>query len=172
MKYSIQMVKIPLSIILILCFLTACKSGNISPDERVKRAEQYFEAIYGGTLSGLDNLVSEHVVSTYPVYEEILGSKAIRGRDELKEFATGFNRRWKDPWFKIHEAISDGKRVVLVWSFRAKRVNIEPDSSMTDGQEYSWGGITLFHFNASGKITEEIGEESSPGPMARLAPED
>ena len=44
----------------------------------------------------------------------------------------------------------------------------EQDSSVIAGREYSWGGITLFHFNESGKIIAEIGEESSPGPFERL----
>jgi hypothetical protein len=35
-------------------------------------------------------------------------------------------------------------------------------------QEQRWGGMTLFRFDASNKIIEEIGEESSPGPFGRL----
>lgn len=42
------------------------------------------------------------------------------------------------------------------------------DSTVVAGKVYSWGGITVFNFDESGKIIEEIGEESSPGPWARL----
>lgn len=53
--------------------------------------------------------------------------------------------------------------MVLVWSFSARDTEAEAGEAGS-----AWGGISLFRFDAEGKITAEIGEESSPGPMGRL----
>jgi hypothetical protein len=167
MKY---LLKTSFIIILTLFVFSACKTGKNSDLERKKLAEQYFRSVYGGDTSGIDSLVSEDVVSSYPVFEQILGTKTISGRDALKDFALGFVERWKDEKIRIDEAVAEGESVVLVWTFSAMSTKTTPDSSLVAGHTYSWGGITLFHFDESGRITGEIGEESSPGPFERLKP--
>ena len=162
------MIKKSIMLILALCFFSACETVKNADTERKTIAEQYFRSVYGGDTSKIDSLVSDDVVSSYPVYEQLLGTKVIRGREALKEFALGFGERWKDPKIRIDEAVAEDESVVLEWTFSATRTNTTPDSSLVGGQKYSWGGITLFHFNESGRITEEIGEESSPGPFERL----
>ena len=146
----------------------ACESKQIDTEQRKDMAEQLFRSIYGGDPSQIDNLVSDDIVSSYPIFEQLFGTKAIRGRDSLKNFAIGFGKRWEDSHVTFHESIAENKRVVLVWSFSAKRMETEKDSSVIAGQQYSWGGITIFHFNENGKIIAEIGEESSPGPFERI----
>ena len=62
----------------------------------------------------------------------------------------------------------EGNRVVLVWSFRARNVGSVRPGEPPIHREQSWGGITLIRFDNAGKIVAEIGEESAPGPEARL----
>jgi hypothetical protein len=59
--------------------------------------------------------------------------------------------------------------VVLLWSFRARNVDSGPQGGPPTNEEHVWGGITLIRFDGSGKIVAEIGEESAPGPLERLA---
>jgi ketosteroid isomerase-like protein len=151
-----------------LAIISSCNSKQPNAEQRKEMAEQLFRSIYGGDPSSIDNLVSDDIVSSYPIFEQIFGTKAINGRKALKGFAEGFNERWDDAQVTIHEAIAENKSVVLVWSFSAKRMKTAQDSSVVAGQQYSWGGITLFHFNDEGKIRAEIGEESSPGPFERI----
>jgi len=134
-------------------------------------AEQLFHSVYSGNLEKIDSLVSDDMVASYPIFEQLFGTKAIRGREAYKKYATHFNQGWTDEQITINEAVSEDKNVVLVWSFSALRTETAPDSSVVAGKKYSWGGITLFHFNEQGKINLETGEESSPGPIERLKPD-
>ena len=59
--------------------------------------------------------------------------------------------------------------MVLMWSFRARDAGLGLQGNPPTYQEHRWGGITLFHFDESGRIEAEIGEESTPGPVGRLA---
>ncbi|MEZ4794974.1 MAG: nuclear transport factor 2 family protein [Flavobacteriaceae bacterium] len=159
--------KLPL-LILGSCLFLACKEGTHTREEHKMKAEQLFRSVYGGDPSQIDSLATNDVIVTYPVFEQIFGKKAISGRESYKNFAIGFGDRWNDSQVIIHETIAENNNVVLVWSFSAKRKETTPDSSFIAGQKYSWGGITLYQFDESGKITIEIGEESSPGPFERI----
>jgi len=154
----------------ILAFSTSA-TGQKSLEEQKECAEQLFRSVYGGQPEKIDNLISDDMVSSYPIFEELFNTKTIRGRNAYIEFAKGFSERWIGARITIHEAIADRNRVVLIWSFCAKRAVEVDQQDLTSGQVYSWGGITLFRFNESGRITAEIGEESSPGPYNRLEPE-
>ena len=136
--------------------------------ELVPRAESFFRSVYeGGNLENVDNLAGEDIVSTYPIYEQILGKKAIHGKEAYKQFVIRFNTKWKNCQVTIDETISQGDKVVLIWSFSAQSAN-EGGENDALGQPQNWGGITLLRFDRSGKIIEEIGEESNPGPFGRL----
>lgn len=150
------------------CLLSGCNETNNTSEERKIRAEELFRSVYGGDPSQIDSLVTDNVISTYPIFERLFDEKAIRGRDSYKDFSIGFSERWNQAHVTINEAIAEDNNVVLVWTFKAKKIGTTPDSSYVDGQQYSWGGITLFQFDESGKITAEIGEESSPGPFERI----
>lgn len=106
--------------------------------------------------------------SSYPIFVDVLGTPAIRGRESLKAFITRFGQRWAEPEFEFHEAVSDVDRVVLVWSFSARSVASQSPGEPPSNEVHSWGGITLFRFDGRGRITAEIGEESEPGPFGRL----
>lgn len=80
----------------------------------------------------------------------------------MTEFSRSFCRRLADPSISIN----DREHVVLVWSFSATdRLAQEPSQT-----RQRWGGISVFDFDEAGRVLEEFGEESSPGPVARLAP--
>jgi hypothetical protein len=138
-------------------------------EERKALAERFLRGVYGGDPTVVDDLAAEDVVSSYPVFERLFGTPCIRGRAALKEFATGFGQRWADGQITIHEAVAAGDSVVLVWEFRARRVAAASEEPPPTDQVHHWGGITFFRFNASGKIVLELGEESAPGPVARVA---
>ncbi|MGW8314844.1 MAG: nuclear transport factor 2 family protein [Bacteroidales bacterium] len=142
--------------------MMACQSGSPSDEKHKEIAELYLRSLYGGNTEELDEIAAGDVVSTYPIYEEILGEAAIRGKESLKEFSTGFAQRWTDRELTIHESVAEGNDVVMVWSFKA----IWTES----GEESGWGGITLIRFDESGKVILEAGEESEPGPSGRLNP--
>jgi hypothetical protein len=162
------MLKKPLIIICALCILSACEKSKNTDQEHKEQAEKLFLSVYGGDPSQIDSLVSSDVVASYPIFEQLFGTRVIHGREAYKKLAIGFGERWTDVHVTIHEDIAEDERVVLVWSFRARRMITAQDSSTVVDKVYNWGGISLFRFNESGKITAEIGEESTPGPMNRL----
>jgi hypothetical protein len=127
-------------------------------------AEQYFRGVYGCQPGVVEDLGATDITVTYPVFEELFGTPALVGQDAVRSFAEHFCRKWVDPKLVFHEAISEGNRVVLVWSFSALDTDAPPGTPRS-----AWGGITLLEFDEDGKIEAEIGEESTPGPMGRLA---
>ncbi len=153
----------------LLCFVSACASPQV---ERIASAERFFRGVYGCDPSVVDDLAAEDIVVTYPVFEELFGAPAIRGREALKQFVAGFCERWTEGEVDIHEVVSDGDKVVLVWSFRARNVRASPNGQPPTNPKRSWGGITLFRFDGAGKIIAEIGEESEPGPAQRFVADD
>ncbi len=154
----------------VLCALfTICSSAFAAgdPDELKVRAERFFRGVYAGDPSIVNELASEEILISYPIFEKIFDKNALRGRDDVRSFATGFRSRWSDAQVSIHESLVDENKVVLIWSFQARRVDpAQPHKSPSELQ--SWGGISFFRFDNAGKIVEEIGEESEPGPFGRL----
>lgn len=152
-----------------LCLIfSACETSKDSIQEHKRIAEQLFRSVYGGNYTEIDSLIGDDIEASYPIFEQIFGSKTIRGREAYKNFTIGFNKRWTDAQITIHETIAEDKSIVLVWSFKAIRIQTEQDSSRVERQKYSWNGFTLYHFNESGKIISETGEESSPEPIENL----
>lgn len=130
------------------------------------RAEQFFRGIYECDVSVVDALASEDIALSYPIFEQIYQTPAIRGREAVKDFSRRFCSRWAEPSITIHEAFAENNRVVLLWSFSARPVNESNAEAVEDIQ--SWGGISIFYFDEQGRIVAEVGEESRPGPFARL----
>ncbi|CAG5087748.1 nuclear transport factor 2 family protein [Parvicella tangerina] len=157
--YSLKKLSI---IVFTFCLLTACETYKNNTEEFKKHSEQLFHSVYGGNLSEIDSLISDDIVASYPIFEQIFGSKSIQGREAYKNFAIGFNKRWTDAKINIHETIAEDKSVVLVWSFSAKRIKTEQDTSEVEKNLYSWDGITLYHFNEMGEVISETGKEGSP----------
>ena len=85
-----QIFKILLVGFSIISMLCACNSEQTDTEQHIDMAEQLFRSIYGGDPSLIDNLVSDDIVSSYPIFEQLFGTKAIRGRESLKNFAIGF----------------------------------------------------------------------------------
>lgn len=137
------------------------------PDELRKRAERWFSGVYGGDASIVDELASEKIVISYPIFDKLFNSPVIRGRDAVKTFVIHFGRKWTDQKVTIDEALVDGNKVVLLWSFQARAVNAE-HSDQTPSQPHHWGGITFIRFDEFGDIVQELGEESDPGPFGRM----
>lgn len=138
-----------------------CADSSMSESET---AQQFFRAVYGCTGEPLDSLASAEVRMSYPIFAERLGTPVLVGRDAVVQFSAGFCQRWRDPEVVVHEVVSDEGRVVLVWSYSALS-EPTPDSPPTRA---SWGGISVFEFDALGRVVAEYGEESTPGPVARM----
>jgi hypothetical protein len=159
-----------LSIVFVLLLFNCCNNGDDEMKlERKAIAEQWFRGVYGSDPSVVDDLAADDVTISYPIFETLFNTSAIRGREAAKNFATGFCERWTDTQITIHDAVAEGNRVILIWSFRGRNIGSARQDRTATNQEHSWGGITLFHFNSAGKIMGEIGEESEPGPFERLA---
>ena len=149
--------------------LSACGMGHNSLKAQ---AERFFRGVYGCDATVVDELASADVVLSYPIFQQLYGTPAIAGRDAVKDFAKTFCSRWSNARISFHEAIAEGDRVVLVWSYSARfeGTGEETPGLPPVGEEQSWGGISLFIFNENGEIEAEIGEESSPGPIKRIRP--
>ncbi len=132
-------------------------------------AEKYFRGIYGCDSSVVDNLASEDITVSYPIFQKIFNKSAIRGRVAVKRFVSHFCSVWTDARIKFHEAVAESDKVVLVWSFQARNVGSVQPGVQPRGEVERWGGITLVRFNDAGKIEAEIGEESNPGPVGRVS---
>ncbi len=136
---------------------------------RQGQAERFMRGVYGCDLPAVDALAADSVVLSYPIIEELYHTPALRGRQAVRSFAKDFCSRWKDARITVDQSLADGDNVVLVWRFRGRFTGAASPGGPAPGQELAWGGITLYRFDGSGKIAAEIGEESSPGPMARIA---
>ena len=164
-----------LLIVLFIILFNACSITNDNTEmeeERKDMAEQFIRGVYGGNSSVVDNLAGEEIVSSYPIFQKLFNTPAIRGRKNVKDFAIGFSQRWADAKFTIHEAVAEKDLVILIWSFQARNVGTGPQGKPPSNQVHNWGGITYFRFNEANQIIEEIGEESEPGPFARLEVDD
>jgi hypothetical protein len=153
-----------------LLFVVLTTIGSASADgsdELKSRAEKWFTAVYTGDASIVDKLASDKIVISYPIFEKLFNKPAIRGREDVKAFVVRFGRRWTEQKVTFDEALVDGNKVVLIWSFQARAAGIDQgDQSPSEPQH--WGGITFVRFDDDGKIAQEIGEESDPGPFGRL----
>ena len=155
-----------LIIILVPLLFNSCDTINNKEELKVL-AEKYFRGIYGGDTSVVDNIAASNIAISYPVFERIFGSPVIKGRDAAKNFVKHFSSTWKAIHFDIDETIAEGNRVVIIWRFKARNVGPVQGNPPTN-EVRNWGGITFFRFNDQNQITQEIGEESEPGPIARL----
>jgi len=138
-----------------------------TPDYRVA-AEQYFRSVYACAPPGVAALAADSIVVSYPIFDSLFGTPAIRGTKAVAEFSARFCRRWSAPQLTVHDAVQDGNRVVLVWGFQAMGPAADADTALVERAPRRWGGITYFRFDAQGLVVEEIGEESTPGPAARV----
>lgn len=129
--------------------------------DRSAVAEQFFRGIYGCDPTVVDRLAGDDIVISYPIFQTLFQKPGIRGREAVRDFATGFCGRWADAQVTVHESVAEGDKVVLIWGFQARNTN--------SGDEHTWGGISVFHFDEAGKVVAEMGLESTPGPVERLA---
>lgn len=153
---------------ILLASLASCHSlgGEVAGD-RVRSAERFFRGIYSGDPSVVDELASPDIVVTYPIFATLFGTPVLRGKEAVKEFSIRFAKKWVEPEIVLDEVISEGRRVVLVWSFQA-RDRGDGNTETATAPVKRWGGITVFHFDGTGRIAAEFGEESQPGPFGRL----
>ncbi len=131
-------------------------------------AEQYFRGVYCGNPAVVAELAAEDIVISYPIFAKLFNKPTLRGKEAAWKFAEDFSNNWLDAELTVHEVVAVPNKVVLVWSYSARQIGSQIEGVEPTNQVHSWGGITLFCFNQEGKIEAEIGEESEPGPMARL----
>jgi len=129
------------------------------------RAERYFRGEYGGRPEVVDELASDRVIVSYPIFEEIYGKAALRGKEDVKVLCANFVRKWVDRKLDIREVIVDDKRVVMIWGLQARFVNNEDDEPSAP---IEWAGISVLCFDENGKIEKEYGLESPPGAFSQL----
>lgn len=130
-------------------------------------AERFFRGVWGCDPSVVDDLAAADIVVSYPIFQSLYNSPTIRGRKAVKDLSANFCKTWTDAQVTIHEAVAQGDRVVLLWSFQARNVGPTRNGQQPTNREHSWGGITFFRFDKANKIVAEIGEESEPGPFER-----
>lgn len=151
-----------------LFVLIGCEHDRVDVDaERKKLAVEFVRGIYTGDPSVVDKTAAPDIVVSYPIFSEIFDTPALEGRDAVRRFATGFGERWIDGKVTVHRAVADGDTVVLVWDFEARNAMTAADGDAA-GKKEAWGGITVYRFNPSNQIELELGEESTPGPLARV----
>lgn len=131
-------------------------------------AERYMRALYSGDIGQIENLVCEDIVISYPIFKKVLDTPAIQSRESAKAFAIHFSSKWTDSRLKIHESVSEGKKVVLLWEFSARSIAPPSPDQPAMNERSTWGGITLIEFDSSGRVRAEVGEESTPGPIGRM----
>ena len=129
-------------------------------------AKKYFRGIYEGKEHVIEEYSSDDIICTYPIFKELFNQSVLQGKESILKFVKGFKSRWEDCQTTFHHIVAEDHEVVVVWSFQARRRN---DGTDLSNELQSWGGITHFTFNSLGKISSEIGEESSPGPIGRLS---
>jgi len=138
------------------------------PNELKSLAKRWMEAVYTGDVSIVDELAAEEVAISYPVFQQIFGTPTLRGNEAVQRFSERFVTRWSEGKITFDEVIEEGNRVALMWTFEARNIGPLGDDKPPTNKIHSWGGITIIRFNDDGKVTAEIGEESGPGPAARL----
>lgn len=151
----------------VLVLITACGTEvHQELAQNKKTAQDYLRAIYTCNRNIDEQLASDEITVSYPVFEELFKKPVLRGREEVQAFSKRFCARWRQPKLTVHESIEEDGRVVLIWGFSARMAKADGDGALED--ERSWGGISLIRFDGKGVVYQEVGEESSPGPWARL----
>jgi len=128
-------------------------------------AERFFRGVYGGDPSVVDSLAADDIEISYPIFQSIFREPALRGRQAVKEFASGFGLRWSEPRITITEAIEAAGSVILRWSFQARNVGSRPGGPPATDRLHRWTGITIYRFDETDRIISEVGEESDPVPV-------
>ena len=147
--------------------LLGCGGPDVATVSHTAAAEGFFRGVFGCDPNAIDAYGSEDVVVSYPIFQALYGTSKIEGREAVKEFAANFCRKWGDPRITVEQSVEEEDRVVLVWSFSAVDGAAAATAPNAAPRE-SWGGISAFRMDEQGKVTEEVGEESAPGPVARL----
>lgn len=157
----------PLIIVTTMALASCGPGGAGSEASTPTAAETFFRGVFGCDPALIDETAAEGVVVSYPIFESLFDTPAIRGREAVKQFSAGFCSRWIDPEIVVHEVVQEGDRVVLVWEYSATPAAVAADEA-SPGVRESWGGISFFRLDDAGKVIEELGEESTPGPAARM----
>ena len=154
-----------LVLFVVLLDMGCSNNEDRSFDNQSSTAESFFRAIYGCAPENLTGVANPDVATSYPIFETLFDTQVIRGLDAVVAFSNSFCRRWGEPSIAIDDVIGDSDQVVLVWSFSANDQLAEDPAHARQ----SWGGISVFSFDDLGRVLSEFGEESSPGPSARMA---
>ena len=158
------------SIVLTSVVLVGCVGEDVGDRRNARNAESFFRGVFECDARAIRANGARDVSVSYPSFENLLGRPTVRGLEEVQDLSSRFCQRWMNPSITIHESVSNAGRVVLVWSLQAGDRSDGRESAMGDiiHPVGSWGGISYFRINRSGRVMSEIGEESTPGPMARI----
>lgn len=130
-----------------------------------RQVERFLRAVYCCDPEGIEALSTADVRISYPIFEQLLGTRVVEGQAAVRALRERFCSRWSDPQLTIHESITEGYGVVLIWSFSATATTGATDAPP---EPTRWGGMSYFRLDPDGKVMLELGEESTPGPWVRL----
>jgi hypothetical protein len=68
----------------LILLLNACGGSRVPVEADLEAsAEQFFRGVYGCNASVIDELASEDIVVTYPLFERVFSTPALRGRETV-----------------------------------------------------------------------------------------
>ena len=144
-----------------LTLLIGCAASPQGPNAANKAAaERFLPNVYGGDGSAIDELAAADIVVSYPAF-------TVQGTEALREVSRSFAARCPELLTTIHESVAEGDLVVLVWSAEGRCVG--PEGVDSQAAQLTLGGISVYQFDADGRIVREVGEDSMPGPYGRLS---
>ncbi|GAB1262288.1 nuclear transport factor 2 family protein [Aurantivibrio plasticivorans] len=149
-----------------LVLVCAANSASAASEaQRIATAKRFFQGVYSSDSSVVDELASENITISYPAFEQLFGKPALNGREDVRGLVTWFPTWWSVTQIDFPETMADGDKVFLKWRLVANYMGpIREDQKHID-PAHIWEGITLFRFDESGKIVEEVGFESEPQPF-------
>jgi len=122
-----------------------------------KNIARRFIQIWGnGSLDVIEELGDPGISVQYPVSPQV-----IQGAQMFRQVMQGWRSAFPDSDLVVEEAIAEGDKVMIRWSFsgthQGRLLGIVPT-----GKKVKWTGITIYRI-MNGKVIEERGEEDFLG---------
>ena len=70
----------------LLMLIGACNRPDVDmKSKRIATAERYFRGVYTSDTTVVDDLTGDDIVISYPIFQSLYGTPAIRGREAVKK---------------------------------------------------------------------------------------
>jgi ketosteroid isomerase-like protein len=137
---ALQLLALLLSALPVLAQAPAPEPGSPEANKAVVR--RYLQAVGGGSLDDLDQVIGPDFVDRTPGAPKVQGPNAIRdSQKRARELFEGIR-------YSVGDLVAEGDRVAALYTVRATR-----KGAKVDGKPVEMIGITLFRI-ADGKIRE------------------